>query len=189
MYDILLFIDLSYTVPKRVSVTDVCQIFFTWRLFQNFSRVFAVSDNTLYPRSMHDEVLVGVGMVVPIHPPLYQTNRSCWYELPEALSLPAPHSNLGQPLKHAIAALAPALVGSQRLLHQRLGSGVNGLEGPFQHAEPAVPARPKSMRSRRGIPSKVVPSDEGGLRIIMLPFYLFCGQRWELETIVDTLAR
>ena len=52
---------------------------------------------------MHDEVLVGVGMVVPIHPPLYQTNRSCWYELPEALSLPAPHSNLGQPLKNAIA--------------------------------------------------------------------------------------
>ena len=110
------------------------------------------------------------------------------YQLPKALSFPTPHSDLGQPLKHAIAALAPALVGSQRLLHQRLGSGVSGLEGPFQHAEPAVPARPKSMRTRRGIPSKAVPSDEGGLRIIMLPFYLFCGQRWESETIVDTLT-
>ena len=95
------------------------------------------------------------------------------FQLPEALSLPAPHSNLGQPLKHAIAALAPALVGSQRLLNQRLGSGVSGLERPFQHAEPAVPARPKSMRTRRGIPSKAVSSDGGGLRIIMLPFIYF----------------
>lgn len=111
------------------------------------------------------------------------------FQLPEALSLPTPHSNLGQPLKHAIAALAPALVGSQRLLNQRLGSGVSGLEGPFQARTdrrpaprgdtplfPAVPARPKSMRTRRGVPSKAVSSDGGGLRITMLPFFI-CGQR------------
>jgi len=42
-----------------------------------------------------------------------------------------PSIESGQPPKHAIATLAPALVGSQRLLHQRLGSGVSGLEGPF----------------------------------------------------------
>ena len=52
---------------------------------------------------MHDEAVVGIGMVVPIHPPPDEANRSYWYGLPEALSLPAPHSNLGQPLKNAIA--------------------------------------------------------------------------------------
>lgn len=147
---------------------------------------------------MHDEVLVGVGMVVPIHPPLYQTNRSCWYELPEALSLPAPHSNLGQPLKHAIAALAPALVGSQRLLHQRLGSGVSGLEGPFQHAEidgpllvrhALVPGRSRQTKVNEDQTGRPVQGCSIRWRWIAhhyVAFYLFCGQRWELDTIVET---
>ena len=53
--------------------------------------------------------------------------------LSKALPLPTSHPHLRQPLEDTVARLAPALVGTERLLDQGLGSGMGRLKGPLQH--------------------------------------------------------